>query len=71
MSIEQLQQITEYLEAHGWTRDDNRPDDARAAALHAEEIRERDWSDLEASARDFARVYGIPALLRCIADATK
>lgn len=35
----------------------------------ADERKERDWSDLEAAARDFVKVYGVPAMLRCISRA--
>jgi hypothetical protein len=34
-----------------------------------EERKERDWSELEAAARDFVKVYGVPALLRCVSRA--
>ncbi len=43
--------------------------ESRDAALHAEEVRERDWAELEATALDFARAYGIGGLLRCIGRA--
>lgn len=46
-------------------------DDARAQALDAEAIRERDWADLEAAARDFAKQYGVGALLRCVGRAVE
>lgn len=46
-------------------------DEARAKALDAEAVRERDWSDLEATVRDFAKQYGIGALLRCVGRAVE
>ena len=64
----------------GWINPEARPespradqppdtDDARAQALDAEAVRERDWSDLEATAREFIQAYGVAALLRCISRA--
>lgn len=44
-------------------------DEARASALHQEDIRERDWAELEATALDFIRAYGVGSLLRCIGRA--
>jgi hypothetical protein len=48
--------------------DDLRPMPSVASPTD-EERKERDWSDLEAAARDFVKVYGVPALLRCVSRA--
>jgi hypothetical protein len=37
----------------------------------AEDDKERDWAYLEGEARDFAKKYGVAALVRCIASATE
>lgn len=37
----------------------------------AEDRRERDWSDLESAAKDFVKVYGGAAMLRCVAEALR
>lgn len=34
-----------------------------------EDIRERDWHDLETAAREFIEVYGAAAMLRCVSRA--
>ncbi len=31
-----------------------------------EDLRERDWHDLETAAREFAKTYGVAAMLRCV-----
>lgn len=46
-------------------------DEARERGLDAEAIRERDWAELEAAARDFAKQYGVGALLRCVGRAVE
>jgi hypothetical protein len=32
---------------------------------------ERDWADLEATAREFVAVYGVAAMLRCVSRAVE
>lgn len=53
-----------------WDSPVERDDDSIAWNI-AEERRERDWSDLEATVRDFVKVYGPAAMLRCISDVLK
>lgn len=59
------------MEAKHWTGDDERPDTAREQAYAEEERREREWHELSALAKDFAKVYGNAAMLRCVSDALK
>lgn len=34
-----------------------------------EDLRERDWHDLETAAREFIKTYGVSAMLRCVSRA--
>lgn len=56
--------MPEYPEPTQWTGDDLRP-----MPSVDESAKERDWSQLEAMARDFVRTYGAAAMLRCVANA--
>lgn len=40
-------------------------------AAEAEADKERDWSRLEAEAREFVGRYGAAAMLRCVSEALK
>lgn len=57
------------IEAKAWTGDDDRP--MPSVGDETEHIRERDWADLEAEAREFVEKYGAAAMLRCISDSLK
>lgn len=55
---------TSFPEPTPWNGDDDRP----MPSAEDERI-ERDWADLEATARDFVKEYGASAMLRCVSYA--
>lgn len=52
-----------------WNGDDDRP--MPSVGDDTEDVKEREWHDLESHARDFIRAYGVAAMLRCISESTK
>lgn len=66
-----IMSAVEPTEAKQWTGEDDRPDDARAHALEQEALREREWHELAALAKDFVKSHGAAAMLRCVSEALK
>ena len=56
------------MEAKQWTGDDDRPMPSVESPAD-EELREAEWHELSALARDFAVKHGNAAMLRCVSIA--
>lgn len=57
-----------YRDPTTWNGPDFRP---MESVGESEDIRERDWHDLESAVRDFMKTYGVAAMLRCVAGAVE
>jgi hypothetical protein len=56
-----------FPEPEQWNGQDDRP--MPSAQAEQDEAREHDWAHLDAELCDFAKLYGWPATLRCVASA--
>lgn len=66
MAVDDITAISTWNNANGWSVDNPMP--AVESEEEAEE-RERDWVDLETTAREFIASYGAAAMLRCVSRA--
>jgi hypothetical protein len=55
--------LTDIAEPTQWNGPDTRP---MPSVGDDEDIIERDFHDLETAAREFAKTYGVAAMLRCV-----